>query len=419
MKSLEENIKNYEFIIGESNLVKVNFYTAYEGLDYDDYVSVLKLKNKNTNIYLQDCYAQIKNANCCTFLYETKIEGEDNINISTAHANRIDFVIDTLPTPMLIYLKNSEHSFPELNFKVKIEESLNGSTSKIISIASLKSDTIENFETLFFDILELFFICYGFYPYIKDEIVYIGNKQIKITRLQKTIFMPNKSFAHWSTIIKHDLKLDYTLLPYITLKKKNPIIILMLTEAVHSTNVTANVLLTFLLQAIEGFVRTFKKKEQKKFDECLKKNLLNCIFNSLDNFEIPEKYDINFGDIINSIKGLLGNINTKDFKECFLLAVNTTKSTISIFEQEYKQGLLEKDSQFLKEIANTRNQFSHITAKENTFENIYEIIKIKSKCELLLRVLILEQLGSKVGIVEIKNIVKNIDDNYLKNCQKV
>lgn len=112
--------------------------------------------------------------------------------------------------------------------------------------------------------------------------------------------------------------------------------------------------------------------------------------------------------ISNSIKGLLGHINEPSLGECLMDAFNTNKYTQMIIKYQIDKNQI-KD--FIKKSKGTRNQFSHMAPIEIKFENANELIMAKAKYILLLRLLMLNDLGITIN-GDVESYIKGVDKDY-------
>ena len=93
--------------------------------------------------------------------------------------------------------------------------------------------------------------------------------------------------------------------------------------------------------------------------------------------------------------------------ECLKMAFELNENTKLILLKECREDKINK---FYNKSKNIRNQFSHMIKKEDVFCEGLELSKAIKKYELLLRVLVLSDLGIKIcGLKELVNEIDNLE----------
>ena len=408
------NIENHNILINFKN----------QSILTDDaselYINFLFLKDsKETNLTLLGCH--INNCSSLDFdiFFETLIIGNHTTKLQSLEPLEIFFEIGSAPIPLLnIHLPKDKIVLDSENVEIQICR--NGTNNVVLKIKPIKIKiSVEKLELIFFNILDIFFLCLGFYPYIEKERIFYNDIYMDVLHLQFAKYKKDKSFAHWSTIFTSkssiDLKKSYPV--FKSMLNENALIIKVLTNAIHSSDVMINVTLSLLIQCVEGYMRKWHKN--KKFPDKLKKNIIKKIISSLDsteaNYTLNPRDKITNKDIIRSIKGLLGNLNEPSLGDCLEEAFNKNEYTQMILKYQSEN---EKYSDFISKSKATRNQFSHMSPQKKVFRNLYEMIMARDKYVVLLRLIMIDDLQIKINEKSaLQKYIAGIDNQYAKQIE--
>jgi hypothetical protein len=283
----------------------------------------------------------------------------------------------------------------------------------ILTMRSInKIITINKYEEIFLNLLDILFLCLGFYPYIKKIETAVNNeKTLYVRHTLSSKYKEGNSYAHWSSIVTSisstDLKESYPI--FKSMLKQNQLIIKTLTNAIHSSDIFIDSTLSILIQCVEGYMRQWHPN--KKYSDKIKNSIISIMISSLNDMttlNIPEDTVINKDELTNSIKGLLGYINESSLRECLREAFNMNKYTKMILRYQIKN---DEYNDFIKKSKGTRNQFSHMSPQSKVFENLEETIMAKDKYLLLIRLLMLNDMKIKItDISALKSNINSIDD---------
>lgn len=408
------DIENHHIIINFTNQ-SISIKDNKKKLKY------LFLKDSTgTNITLLDCIISSYNSITFDIIFETIIIGSHINQLQSLVPLEISFEIGSSPIPLLnIHLPQEKIVLDNPNVEIQIQSCENESNNVLFIIKPINNIklTVDDLEEIFFNILDIFFLCLGFYPYVEIENIRYNDINIKILHLQSAKYKNGNSYAHWSTIISSksniDLKTSYPI--FKSILNRNELIIKILTNAIHSSDIIINITLSILIQCVEGYMREWHSS--KKFSDKFKKAILNTIIGSLDNIDLNDKEKptdkvINKDNIINSIKGLLGKLNEPSLGERIEEAFDTNEFTRMILKYQFEN---ENYDDFISKSKATRNQFSHMSPNNKVFKNIFETIMAKDKYILLLRLLMLNDL--KIQINEKSNlerVIGNIDNEFAR-----
>lgn len=252
----------------------------------------------------------------------------------------------------------------------------------------------------------------GFYPYIENEKMLYNGVYVDINHLQHTRYLKGKSYAHWTSIIANGSDIDLrNIFPKFESKLKNHILVIqVLAGVLHSNDIYTNITLSFLIQCVEGYMRIGHLN--KKFSDSIKDQIIKGMISSLNeiDFSTLEKTEaISKEAIKSSINGLLGRINEPSLHECLIAAFDTNKFTKMILQHEIIHNTVDN---FIRKSKGTRNQFSHISPQDKTFNEIFEIQMAKQKYAILLRLLFLSDLDIPIKETELKKYIDSIDNEF-------
>ena len=375
--------------------------------------------SEGTNITILDCHISKYNRINFDIIFETLIVGSHINQLQSLEPSEISFELGSSPIPLLnIHLPQERIVLDSENIEIQIQSCKNESNNVVLIIKPIIIGlTVDKLEEMFFNILDIFFLCLGFYPYIEMENIRYNDISMNILHLQSAKYKKDNSYAHWSTIITSkssiDLKTSYPI--FKSMLNENELIIKVLTNAIHSSDIIINITLSILIQCVEGYMR--KWHTNKKFPDELKNTIRNTMISSLDNINLNGAINstdkvLNKDNIINSIKGLLGNLNEPSLGECLEEAFNTNEFTQMILEYQLEN---KKYDDFIKKSKAARNEFSHMSPQKKVFKNIYEMIMAKNKYTLLLRVLMLNDLKIQIsGKSALKKYIDNIDNEFIR-----
>lgn len=405
------NIENHHIIINFKNQSIIKDNKKMPGSKY------LFLKDsQGVNITILDCYICKRNSINFDIVFQTIIIGSHINQLQSLEPSEISFKIGSSPIPLLnIHLPHEKVILDSENVEIQIQDCKGESYNVELIIKPMNIRlTVNDLEGIFFNILDIFFLCLGFYPYIEMENIRYNDINMNIHHLQSTKYQKNNSYAHWSTIIASnssiDLKTSYPI--FKSMHNKNELILEMLTNAIHSTDIFIDTTLSLLIQCVEGYMREWHSI--KKFPDKLKKTILNTMISSLDNIDLSYTENstdkiLNKDNIINSTKGLLGLLNQQSLGDRLKEAFNINEFTRMILKYEFEN---EKYEDFIDKSIATRNQFSHMSPKDKVFKNVNEMIVAKDKYILLLRLLMLNDI--KIPICNKSALQKYIDNLYNK-----
>lgn len=325
----------------------------------------------------------------CKLFFEIYTDTKYIDNIEGVLCNSVEFIIDTNPIPLTPITFLPEYSELESD---NIVITCTGCKEGVLVVLNNRSGTknIDDVETIFFNILDITFLCNGFYPYIIKEVICMNDERVEISRIQQSLYKRGQSFSHWTKSIAcaRDLKLGDAYIKYLNLIEKNKLIIPTLRNVIHSKDMYAELILCDLIQCVEGYIRKTHIKE--KFSKNIVNDIKVKIGEVISTYKLPEDAGTTMDKIHDSILGLIGRINQPNFNECLNSAINFNDKTIIVFSQEIEHNQLDD---FINRSKKTRNQFSHMVPIKDSFREGLEVYKAINKYCVLLRIIILTDIG--------------------------
>lgn len=343
----------------------------------------------------------------CTLIFLMVVEGKYQIEIDEIPCSSIEYVINAEPVPMSLgaFLPKKNRIDGE-NIDIEFETNEKGIEVELSSDNGDKPLRI--FENVFFNILDYLFIAEGYYPYIVNEKIVTQKIKVEILRRQQYIYVKGNSESHWTKRLAagRDIDLNRIYPKYLDIVEKNPLIIPVMRNVSHNNNMYAELILCNLIQCVEGYMRKMHIKD--KYDKNIVKNVKLIIAEALTSkCEIPSDAGVDIDQINNSVCGCVSGINKPSFMECLKMAFELNENTKLILLKECREDKINK---FYNKSKNIRNQFSHMIKKEDVFCEGLELSKAIKKYELLLRVLVLSDLGIKIyGLKELVNEIDNLE----------
>lgn len=375
---------------------------------FDDY---------NNAITLKECYFKTKSNKKSTIICIAVIYGDHIKDLENMVPKSISFVVGSDPVPLIgLHMPLNNFNFDIHNVLLKIEWYSN-SLIKLELISNEKNMSVSDLEYILFRVIEILFLCFGFFPYIDKVIInYNENKSFDVYYNQHNEYKKGQSNSHWLPIItdkdKIDLQKAYTI--YTSMFKKIQNVIKVMTNASHTNTIVINLILSLLIQCVEGYMRAIHSS--KKYPKRLKCSIIKTIMDSLNDFDFAPlmQYNINRLQIENSITGLLGKINDNSLADCIHNAFNLNEYTEMIVKKEKNDG---RYLEFISKSKATRNQFSHMSLQDKAFEDVYEIIMAKDKYILLLRALLLSDLQIPINPQLLSRWIDSIEESWQTNVE--
>lgn len=335
-----------------------------------------------------------------TVYFNTCLNGITINSYEELRCKSLSFEIDSDPLPLLHGL--CEKVFQLTGISLEFQYSNTQAGVSCILTPSNADALVSELETVFFEICNILFLCLGFYPYIISQNILYNERTVKIFHLYPNKYIKGNSPSHRTSEITsiRDIDLSVAHCKYTQMFKENDIVIEVLSNTIHSKGVYIDLLLSTLVQCVEGYMRTWHKRQ--KFSDDVKTEIINLILPKLTDW--TKDTEVSISTLTESIKGLLGNINSPSLKECLYDGFNLNANTQRIVQKEISCN--EYDN-FIDKSKNARNQFSHMTPKKKRFTDISEIVRAFEKYKLLLRVLILSDLNT--NSISIDRLATTID----------
>ena len=171
---------------------------------------------------------------------------------------------------------------------------------------------------------------------------------------------------------------------------------------------------SILIQCLEGYYRQFRS-ENIRFANETKKKLLQAIADKInesqDVDEICAIGGVSKKQLMSSAQGLLGRINEKSLWAIINESINHNDNTQLIFEYEKQNNLMKT---FNKKIYSHRNFLAHLGQEKISFTG-EENSLTQDKLELLLRVIVLSDIGLEIDKKSLTDCIKYVNTWYNEN----
>lgn len=269
--------------------------------------------------------------------------------------------------------------------------------------------------------LEIYFLYIGYFANIKEiKVIHDENELIYFTS-SESIY---KSIDKNVELIKNLHPVDFTNISkqydsWIEIRKANIPVITMFINALNNKDNYIEVNTSILIQCLEGYFRTHHGKKLERYSDTIKTEIFKTVITlieeskSIDN--LIEKNKLEKNKIINSMQSLLGSINKMSLAEVLIFASDYTSKTKKIFNYEKTLMINDKETAFTKFIRKAtkhRNFLSHLTPEENYFKGWSENKFAKEKLELLLRVIILYDIGLEIQEKCLDRYIETLNKRY-------
>ena len=270
---------------------------------------------------------------------------------------------------------------------------------------------------MFFKFYEYFNLLCGFFPNIKNIYFYSGKKvyeymfNISEKYITKQIYIKNDLFFT-SSLNQTDFLTSYN--AFLKLRKKSELSFDIYYCSMMQTNIYPEVAIVNLLQSFDGLFNklTIFKDKQYLFKNSIKEKL------------IKRYCDLDISDISGldafdreRIKGLLGYINKPSFSMKIRHILNVSER---IFETEKKTNISEEKKYFdilLKKFINTRNKFSHSSAKNNKYLDGTESALYIMKLFLTFRICVMKEIKINIQSTLLNDYIQKLDIYFNKKLQ--
>jgi len=377
----------------KGDLIKQN------SLDY------IKVKTKSNAIYtLFNCFVWL-NTLFISIVYHELIKADVNSN---------NFMCEKLIVELeFFYPDIFSENICYMNENIKIEHNISDNDYNVIIYSKTQKNSEFLFKTFicFFQYLNLLI---GYFPKIKKRYYYNNNEIIETQNELSIIYSLscNKFNERFFSSIDNTT-FNNSFGNYIKFYKKAYFQMQMLFYVLIEKNTFLDMDFTNLLQAFDGLYNNLSLFDDNRylFPKKMNKEIIKRI-NEIDFTNILNKYSNNY-DSSFDLKNLLGDylckMYEKKYREKLSDLVSFDNYIVFKKEKDAQLDFIEINS-LIKKCTNTRNQFSHVSRKEEIMEP-QEIIEYKYKFILLFKLLIYQEIGlyDKVIKASLKNSIENCD----------
>lgn len=283
--------------------------------------------------------------------------------------------------------------------------------------------TLDTMQKIILRLMEIYFLEVGFFAEVLrkrmitgtgKEIFYYGNYAAFTRVKERDINLPH--------VLELKKTIDYSkiFMKWWEIREKKVATFNLFAYTVSDSDFILEVPTATYIQCLEGYFRTHYTKEMMKFPDEAKEQfilvLMNCIDEQKELSDIVQRYGLDQEKIKSSIKGTLGNLNSRSLKELLIYAMEYSTETKKLFEYECATLVNEKNSLwdvFIKKAVGHRNWLSHMGRKKAQFHD-EEIELASSKLKLLFRLVLLKDIGAEITESSINTVVKRINYWYRK-----
>lgn len=279
--------------------------------------------------------------------------------------------------------------------------------------------TLDMIQKIILRLMEIYFLEVGFFAEVLQkrmitgagkEIFYIGNyaafARVKERNINHRHILELKTDTDYSSVF----------MKWWEIREKEVATFNLFAYTVSDSDYILEVPTATYIQCLEGYLRTHHTKEMMKFSDEAKEELIAVLINCIDGqkkiSDVVQQYGLDQKKINDSIKGMLGNLNSRSLKELLIYAMEYSVETKKLFEYECTTPANNKYSLwdvFIKKAVGHRNWLSHMGRKKSRFHD-EEIELASSKLKLLFRLVLLKDIGAEITESSINTVVKRIDN---------
>lgn len=396
-----------------NNLFDIHKWTNDDRSFSPDYLYLTSCNSEKISLF--KCFVEtiiLKN-NEIEFTYDFMFVGT---HVSEVFKNEnklcksLKYTIESTPIPITPFISYGQTQFEFNCNTIVLNIEQNGFVNVDIEVIALTHNMCFNeIISILYIVLDILFLCLGFYPYpIREQVTLFDGNDVILFHRDKNIFEKSRNTSHWNRILvspQNMAPLDKFINAFYQIFCKDNIPIEVLTNAIYTTDLFSDLQLSLVLQCIEGYMTEWH--DDVKFDEDIKKSVINevCEYIKQNKLCLTDGF---LAQITESVKNLLGSINKQSFSERINAAFEVNDFTALIIDYEKHHKLYDI---FLKKSKSVRNQFAHMNIKKNVFHDEQLNIALE-KYILLFRVLILSDLGIVIDKNNLKQIIVDIDKYY-------
>lgn len=297
----------------------------------------------------------------------------------------------------------------------------NAELNGVIICINLKAPMgIEEVEKIVLRFLEILFVQVGFFPKVEKRKMWMEDNKA---------FLYWKEFAAYARTAKRNITLgktleikngDYSSMyeKWWNIREKEVETFNLFAYSTANNSPVIEIPIATCIQCLEGYFRVHHKDALVKFSDGEKKKIVGEIVKALSSSDVVkgicETNGMGVAEIINSVKGLVGNMNKFSLKDVIRYSIERCDMTRKLFEHEAstvsKTGKTVLDV-FLSKAKEHRNWLSHLTQQDERFDD-EQLSFATNKLKLLFRLSIMYDIGMEVREEALVNRIDEINQWY-------
>lgn len=281
---------------------------------------------------------------------------------------------------------------------------------------------IKDVEKIVFRFLEILFLQVGFFPKVGKRKMWTENNEMffyweGITAYAKTT-KRNITLGKALEIKNENYSTIYE--KWWNIREKEVVTFNLFAYSADDNSPIREIPIATCVQCLEGYFQMHHQDALVKFPDEDKQQIINKIIEVLSSLditkEICEKNEISVPEIINSVKGLIGNINKFSLRDVIQYAIERCDMTKKLFEYE-SLTVAGTDKTvldiFLSKATGHRHWLSHVTPQNKKFVG-EQISFATDKLKMLFRLSLMYDIGMEVKEDSLSNRIAEINQWYEK-----
>lgn len=394
---------DYLFCVDESG----NSFTLY-----DCWISLKELPvGENTKAIWQILWNR--------YLFGYHAQNENTQNIRAA-----EYIIETEKGNPSYRLFIGRNDFWVHNGTVHIKTDWHKENTKfngvIISVEFKILMGIKNVEKIVLRFLEILFLQVGFFPKVEERKMWMENNKT---------FLYWEEFAAYAKTAKRNIALGRTLEientdfssiyeKWWNIREREVVTFNLFAYSTADNSPIREMPIATCIQCLEGYFRIHHQDVLVKFSDGKKKQIVGEIVKALSCSdivqEICETNGIGVTEIINSVKGLIGNINKFSLRDVIQYSIERCDMAKKLFE--YESSTISETGGtvldvFLSKAKGHRDWLSHITPQAKRFDR-EQLSFATDKLKLLFRLSLMYDIGMEINEESLNNRINEINQWY-------
>lgn len=379
---------------------------------YDCWISLKELPvGKNTKTIWQ-------------ILWNRYLFGYHVQNESTQYIRAAEYIIEAEKGNPSYRLFIGKNDFWVHNDTVHIKTDWHKENTKfngvIISVEFRTLMGIKNAEKIVLRFLEILFLQVGFFPKVEERKMWMEDNKT---------FLYWEEFAAYAKTAKRNITLGRTLEientdfssiyeKWWNIREREVVTFNLFAYSTADNSPIREMPIATCIQCLEGYFRIHHQDVLVKFSDGEKKQIVGEIVKALSCSdivqEICETNGIGVTEIINSVKGLIGNINKFSLRDVIQYSIERCDMAKKLFE--YESSTISETGGtvldvFLSKAKGHRDWLSHITPQAKRFDR-EQLSFATDKLKLLFRLSLMYDIGMEIKEESLNNRINEINQWY-------